>query len=111
METEEEWQFINEEIQKRCSAKEWHIGLKQMGENWTEWVNGRPLTISKWQGGKPYGDGNVAAMSKDYPPTTQGLFNDLPGHRFKAFICEMPNGKTIRQDSKHLHVLFKMMIG
>ncbi|KAL9951704.1 hypothetical protein ACROYT_G044426 [Oculina patagonica] len=87
METEEEWQFVNEEIQKRCIAKPrvWHIGLTKMGANWT-WVNGRPLTISKWKDGQPSGDGNVTGMSKN----AQGLFNDLSENTIGAFICEMP---------------------
>ncbi|XP_078354170.1 uncharacterized protein LOC144638790 isoform X2 [Oculina patagonica] len=91
METEKEWQFINEEIQKRCIAKprEWHIGLTKIGANWT-WVNGRPLTISKWQGGQPSGNGNVTVMSKDIPQNTQGLLNDLSENSIRAFICEMP---------------------
>ncbi|XP_078352793.1 uncharacterized protein LOC144637605 [Oculina patagonica] len=91
METEEEWQFVNEEIQKRCIAKPrvWHIGLTKIGANWT-WVNGRPLTISKWQDGQPSGDGNVTVMSKDIPQNTQGLLNDLSENSIRAFICEMP---------------------
>ncbi|XP_078352789.1 uncharacterized protein LOC144637600 [Oculina patagonica] len=91
METEKEWQFINEEIQKRCIAKPraWHIGLTKIGANWT-WVNGRPLTISKWQDGQPSGNGNVTVMSKDIPQNTQGLLNDLSENSIRAFICEMP---------------------
>ncbi|KAJ7385821.1 hypothetical protein OS493_013855 [Desmophyllum pertusum] len=30
-------------------------------------------------------------MSKNYPAGTQGLFNDLPDSKKKAFICEIPN--------------------
>ncbi|KAJ7392887.1 C-type lectin domain 4 member E [Desmophyllum pertusum] len=95
METEEEWQFINDEIQHRSIAylNEYHIGLEKNGGDWT-WINGGPLTISKWQvtHGEPSGDGDVAVMSKDYPPGTQGLFNDLPDYFKRAFICEMPRG-------------------
>ncbi len=107
METEEERQFINEEIQKRCSAKEWHIGLTKMGANWT-WVNERPLTISKWHQGEPSGDGNVVEMAKEISPTVRGVFNDLDENWIRAFICEMAKGRTIYQDSRHLHVLFKI---
>ena len=97
METEEEWEYINSEIQQLLLPKEneWHIGLKDEGD-W-KWVSGNPLTIKKWQSGQPSGDGKFAVMSKDYPPGTQGLFNDLPDWIPRAFICEIPKGKTIRK--------------
>ena len=65
-----------------------------MGDDW-QWVNGSPLTISKWQRGQPSGDGNVAVMSKDWLPTTQGLFNDLANYHKRAYICEKPKGNRI----------------
>ena len=98
METEEEWQFINKEIQKRCMARpiEWYIGLRKMGQEW-KWVNGRSLTITKWQDRQPSGDGNVTVMTKDYPPSTQGLFNDLSELSRRASICEILKGNTITE--------------
>ena len=44
IETEEEWQFINREIQKRgtWNASAWHIGLKKKGKVWT-WLSGETL--------------------------------------------------------------------
>ncbi|CAH3166478.1 unnamed protein product [Pocillopora meandrina] len=93
IETEAEWSFLNDEIQKRCIGQpnEWHIGLNKVGEVW-KWVNNSPLTIDKWQTthGEPSGDGNKAVMSKDYPPTKKGLFNDLPNWIKRAYICELP---------------------
>ena len=71
---------------------EWHIGLKKVGQNW-KWVNGKSLKINKWQLLQPSDDGDVVVMSKDWPPTTQGLFNDLPASVKRAFICEIPKGK------------------
>ncbi|KAL9972703.1 hypothetical protein ACROYT_G019063 [Oculina patagonica] len=94
IETEDEWQYINDEIQKLCIGlpNEWHIGLKKDDQGVWKWINGSPLTISKWQTteGEPSGDGNVAVMSKDYPPTKKGLFNDLKATHHRAFICEIP---------------------
>ena len=49
IETEQEWNFINDQIQRRITAhyeNKWSIGLTKKAGNWT-WVNGRPLTICK----------------------------------------------------------------
>ena len=63
IETEAEWSFLNDELQKRCIGQpnEWHIGLNKVGGVW-KWVNNSPLTIEKWQTthGEPSGDGNKA---------------------------------------------------
>ncbi|KAJ7372830.1 hypothetical protein OS493_016753 [Desmophyllum pertusum] len=106
IETEEEWKFINNQIQKKCIGQpnEWHIGLKKGNNGW-KWVNGKPLTIQKWQPGAPSGDGDVTVMSKDYPRKTQGLFNDLPGYK-GAYICEIPRdskGKARQNTTNHLY--------
>jgi len=96
METEAEWLFVNNKIQ-RISAPgidEWHIGLKNEG-TW-QWVSGKQVEIKKWQVGQPSGDGNFAAMSKNYQPESQGLFNDLNGLSPRPFICELPLGETAR---------------
>ena len=97
METEKEWQFINKEIQKLNidEPHEWHIGLKKVGDDW-QWVNGEPLTINKWQAGQPSGDGDFTVMSKDWPPPTQGLFNDLANYHKRAYICEFLIGKRMK---------------
>ena len=87
LETEEEWAFVNEQIQK-LNTEEWHIGL-QKEEGW-QWVSGKPLTITKWQGGQPSGDGPFVVMAKEYPPNTFGLFNDLPDYVPRGYICEKP---------------------
>lgn len=102
IETEEEWQFINAEIQKLtiCEPNEWHIGLMKVGDDW-QWVNGKPLTINKWQDGQPDGDGYFAVMSKDYPVGSQGLFNDLANFNLRAYICEFPKGKRMKITIKY----------
>ena len=95
METVEEWQFINREIQKHTlqGSNDWHIGLRKRGNKW-EWVSGEPLTITdKWQDNEPSGDGNHAVMSKDYPPGSQGLFSDQRGGINTPYICEFKKGK------------------
>ena len=96
METPEEWEYINDRIQQISLPREdeWHIGLKNEG-GW-KWVNGKPLTIEKWQRGQPSGDGNVAVMAKNYPVESQGLFNDLDPSRTKPYICEIPKGKWLK---------------
>ena len=91
IETDDEWQFINEEIQARAIA-EWHIGLKKEQTVW-KWVNSQSLTISKWQAGQPSGDGNVAVMTKG-SSSTKGQFKNLADQPHKAFICEIPKGNT-----------------
>lgn len=102
IETEEEWQFINAEIQKItiCEPNEWHIGLKKTGSNW-QWVNGKPLTINtKWQPTQPSGDGDFTVMSKDRPSGLQGLFNDLANYHKRAYICELPKGKRMKANNQ-----------
>ena len=100
METEAEWQFINGLIQKRTLPgflpNEWHIGLRKEGGVW-KWVSGRPLTIAKWQPGRPDSNEDFAVMSKDYPAGSQGLFDDLANDQRRAYICEKTKGKTGRK--------------
>ena len=96
IETEQEWKFINKEIQNRSTTDgkhEWDIGLIKKDANWT-WVSGIPLTICKWGNGEPNGDGDVGQILKEFPNGKQGLFNDLAGDAPKAFICEISKGKT-----------------
>ena len=95
MESEAEWKFINQRIQNMTNPteNEWHVGLQEQGV-W-KWVNGKPLTIKKWQSGQPSGDGSYAVMAKAYPAGTQGLFNDLPDWIPRGFICEFPKGQSL----------------
>ena len=97
METEAEWSFINDQIQKLTTStgrNEWQIGLRQQGNKW-QWVSGHPLTIDKWQRDRPNNDGTVGVMAKDYPPGSKGLFDDLRTYHHDAFICELGFGKKI----------------
>ena len=99
METEAEWKFINDQIQKLTTRpgphlNQWHIGLRQQGNKW-QWANGHPLTIDKWQRDRPNNDGTFGAMAKDFPPGSKGLFDDVRSDLLYAFICELTFGNKI----------------
>ena len=76
IETEEEWNFINNEIQRRNETNygnKWSIGLIKKARNWT-WVSGKPLTISKRGQGEPSGEHDVAFMYKRSSNGERGKF-------------------------------------
>ena len=89
IETEEEWQFINNEIQKHgtWNTSAWHIGLHQIDKVWT-WLSGEWLIISKWRNCKPGGNYKKAEISKN-----GGLFNAISWYDENKYICELPGGK------------------
>jgi len=95
METEREWEFIKKEIQTERGRiyDEWHIGLYRnlTTKNWT-WVNGKALTIFKWQDGKPQDDDFYALMAKEFPPGFKGSFNSIRRKVFRGWICEKETG-------------------
>ena len=95
METEQEWEFINKEIQGRQSGKhdEWFIGLYRniSTGKWT-WVNGKAVTISKWQKDRPRKDDFYTLMAKEFPPGFKGSFNSFKGDVYRAWICEEETG-------------------
>ena len=96
METEEEWNFINNEIQRQNTTnydKIWSIGLTQKAGNWT-WVNGRPLTICKWGQREPSGQHDAASMR--FSNGEWGVFSSVSRTRWgdlHAYICEISKGK------------------
>ncbi|KAJ7376151.1 Asialoglycoprotein receptor 1 [Desmophyllum pertusum] len=93
LETEREWDFINKEIQNRKTYKaasdEWFIGLYRnlATGNWT-WINGKPLTIDKWQQDKPADRDFYSLIAKDWPLGHKGSFNSIKGNIHKEWICE-----------------------
>ena len=93
IETEEEWQFISNEIQKRgtWNASAWHIGLWKTGGVWT-WLSGEQLNISKWRDSEQDGNDDYAEISRN-----GGLFNGISQNDKNAYICEIPGGKIILQ--------------
>ena len=99
-ETEEEWNFINDEIQRRNTTNyknKWSIGLVKKAGKWT-WVTGRPLTICKWGKGEPGGRHCAAFMYKRSSNGKRGVFgsfqNKLTGKQH-AYICEISTGELI----------------
>ena len=98
IETEEEWNFIDNEIQRRNNTNydnRWSIGLEKMAGNWT-WVSGRPLTICKWGKGEPSGEHNATFMNKLNRNGEQGVFGSINRLRQGyAYICEIANGKFL----------------
>ena len=89
IETEEEWQFISNEIQKRVTwnTSAWHIGLQEIDKVWT-WLSGERLNISKWRNFKPGGNYKKAEISKN-----GGLFNAISWYDENKYTCELPGGK------------------
>ena len=100
IETQEEWNLINDEIQRRNTTNyenKWRIGLKKRARNWT-WVSGRPLTISKWGQGEPSGEHDAAFMYKRFRNGEQGVFgsdNGTSGKKQHAYICEISESELI----------------
>ena len=95
IETLQEWEFINKSMaeQKTSPYDEWHIGLfKNLTTgNWT-WVNGKPLTLNKWQPHAPGKDDKYALMAKEWPPGSYGLFNSIKYRIYRGWICEDETG-------------------
>ena len=93
IETEEEWQFISNEIQKRVTrnASAWHIGLWKTGGVWT-WLSGEQLNISKWRDSEPDGNDDCAEISRN-----RGLLNGTSWNDKNAYICEISGGKITLQ--------------
>ena len=95
METEQEWEFINKEIQTRNSGKEneWHIGLKKnlTTHKWT-WINGKTVTINKWQKDKPQDSDFYTLMAKESSNGVKGSFSSIKGNIKRGWICEKETG-------------------
>ena len=88
IETEEEWQFIKYEIEKRdtWNTVSWHIGLWYIIEAWT-WLSREKLNILKWRDSEQDGNDEYAEISKN-----GGLFNSISHKDENAYICEIPGG-------------------
>ena len=95
METEREWDFIKNEIQNRAGSykSEWLIGLYRnvTTGNWT-WINGKPLTIDKWEKNSPDNSDSYALIHKEFPPGVEGSFSSIKGNVAKGWICEEETG-------------------
>ena len=95
METEREWEFINREIQTRKSGKEneWHIGLHRnlTSNKWT-WINGKTVTINKWQKDQPQAGDFYTLMAREYSDGVKGSFSSIKGNIKRGWICEEKTG-------------------
>ena len=95
METEQEWEFINMKIQTRkgVNYNEWYIGLYKNATtgNWT-WINGKSLTIDKWQDSKPRDSDLYAVIAKEFPEGFRGSFNSINENVIRGWICEKETG-------------------
>ena len=95
METEREWEFINKEIQTRNSRSEieWHIGLyKNLTTNRWTWINGKNVTINKWQQGKPQESDFYTVMVKESSDGVKGSFSSTKENNYQGWICEEQTG-------------------
>ena len=97
MESEQEWQFITNEIQNKTGnpRNEWFIGLKKNSttRRWT-WINGKSVTIDKWykQGINPDPDDSYGMIIKEYPKGFKGSFGTFRGSLQRGWICEEETG-------------------
>ena len=94
METEAEWRFITDQIGKLdIEYNEWHIGLFNASGNWT-WINGKPLTLNKWQKNEPGPEDLYGLIHKNFPVGSNGTFSSAKGVIHRGYICEQETGKT-----------------
>ena len=97
MESEQEWQFITNEIQNKTSSPhdEWFIGLEKNSatERWT-WINGKSVTIDKWHKGVNNPDPNdtYGMIHKEFPKGSKGSFSTFRSFIKREWICEEETG-------------------
>ena len=98
MESEQEWQFITNEIQNKTGnpRNEWFIGLNKNSttKRWT-WINGKSLTIDKWHKGvnNPYPDDSYGMIHQEYPKGVKGSFSTFRSDFVRrGWICEEETG-------------------
>ena len=98
MESEQEWQFITNEIQNKTGSlyNEWFIGLEKNSttRKWT-WINGKSVTIDKWSNARinPDPADSYGLIHKEYPPGFKGSFSTFRNDRVRrGWICEEETG-------------------
>ena len=97
IESEQEWQFITNEIQNKTDNQrnEWFIGLKKnlTTKRWT-WINGKSLTIDKWSRmrNNPDPDDSYGIIHKEYPKGSKGSFSTFRSYLQRGWICEEETG-------------------
>ena len=113
METEQEWEFIKNAIQNREGSRygEWFIGLEMnltIG-NWT-WINGKPLTIDKWQRSNPDPADSYGLIHKEYPTGYKGSFSTIRDNIERGWICEKESGTDQDQIKETILAVSKIII-
>ena len=97
MESEQEWQFITNEIQNKTGNQynEWFIGLEKNSttKKWT-WINGKSVTIDKWHKGvnNPDPDDSYGMIHKEFPKGFKGSLSTTRGYLQRGWICEEETG-------------------
>ena len=98
MESEQEWQFIKNEIQNQktdSQYKEWFIGLEKNSttQRWT-WINGKSLTINKWYKdvNNPDPTDSYGLIHREYPPGFKGSLSTFKSNLIRGWICEEETG-------------------
>ena len=97
MESEQEWQFIKNEIQNKSGNPyyEWFIGLEKNSTTmrWS-WINGKSLTIDKWSKGvnNPDPTDSYGIIHREYPQGFKGSFSTFRGDLQRGWICEKETG-------------------
>ena len=97
MESEQEWQFITNEIQNKTGNRydEWFIGLEKNSTTWRwTWINGKSVTIDKWykEGNNPDPADSYGIIHKEYPHGFKGSFSTIKGDLQRGWICEKETG-------------------
>ena len=112
VESEEEWNFLNNTISKLTIADEYFIGLRKDDQSgqW-RWLSNKNTsqTYLPWATGQPSGDGKCADMYKNYRGN-YGKYNDLDCTKAarRGFICELPvDGCNQKGKSCTFHAYFK----
>ena len=98
MESEQEWQFITNEIQNKTGNlyNEWFIGLEKNSTTWRwAWINGKSVTIDKWSNAGINSDpaDSYGLIHKEYPKGVKGAFSTFRNDRLRrGWICEEETG-------------------
>ena len=113
METEQEWEFIKNAIQNREGSKngKWFIGLEMniKTRNWT-WVNGKPLTIDKWEKSNPDPNDFYGLIHEEYPSGIKGSLSTVNEKVQRGWICEKESGIDQDQIKETVLALSKIII-
>ena len=97
IESEQEWQFITNEIQNKTGNKhnEWFIGLEKntTTKGWT-WINGKSVTIDKWskENNNPNPADSYGLIHKEYPKGFKGSLSTFRADIRRGWICEEETG-------------------